>query len=42
LFADPDVIFEYFDWDIGKYAPAKLEKAGFNIEETPGQGFHIV
>jgi len=41
LFADPDVIFEHFDWNIGEYASAKLEKADFNIEETPGQGFQI-
>jgi type III restriction enzyme len=41
LFADPDVIFEHFDWDIGKYAPTKLEKSDFNINETPGKGFHI-
>jgi type III restriction enzyme len=41
LFADPDVIFEHFDWNIGDYASAKLEKSDFNIEETPGKGFHI-
>ncbi|WP_461246886.1 DEAD/DEAH box helicase [Treponema sp. R6D11] len=41
LFADPNLIFEHFDWDIGKYASAKLEKADFNIEEKPGEGFQI-
>jgi len=41
LFADPNIIFEHFDWNIGKYAPAKLEKQDFNIEETPGKGFYI-
>jgi type III restriction enzyme len=41
MFADPNVIFEYFEWDIGKYAPTKLEKTDFDIKETPGKGFHI-
>jgi hypothetical protein len=26
LFADPDVIFEHYDWNIGKIAKTKLEK----------------
>ncbi|MDR3200675.1 MAG: hypothetical protein LBT68_04390, partial [Spirochaetales bacterium] len=41
LFADPDTIFEQFDWNIGGYAPAQLDKNEFNIEETPGRGFFI-
>jgi type III restriction enzyme len=41
LFADPDVIFEHYDWNIGKIAKTKLEKEDFNIEETPGKGFNI-
>jgi type III restriction enzyme len=41
LFADPNLIFEHFDWNIGEYAPAKLEKSDFNIEEKPGEGFQI-
>jgi len=41
LLADPALIFEQFDWDIGKYAPVKLEKSDFNIEERPGVGFQI-
>jgi type III restriction enzyme len=41
LFADPDTIFEQFDWNIGDYAPAQLDKNEFNIEETPGQCFFI-
>jgi type III restriction enzyme len=41
LFADPDVIFEHYDWNIGKIAKTELEKEDFNIEETPGKGFNI-
>ncbi len=41
VFADANTIFEYFDWNIGKYAPTKLEQNDFNIEETSGKGFFI-
>jgi hypothetical protein len=40
-FADPDIIFEQFDWDIGKYAAPRLEAHEFNIEKSPGHGFFI-
>ena len=40
-FADPNVIFEYYYWNIAKEAKTRLEKSDFNIEEIPGQGFII-
>ena len=41
IFAEPDTIFEQFDWDIKDYAFCELPPAEFNIEETPGKGFFI-
>ena len=40
-FADPNIIFEYYDWNINNEAKTRLEKTDFNIEEIPGQGFSI-
>ena len=40
-FADPDILFEHYDWNIAKTGKTHLEKEDFNIEETPGQGFSI-
>ena len=40
-FADPHVIFEYYNWNIATEAKTRLEKEDFNIEETPGKGFYI-
>ncbi|MDR1149491.1 MAG: DEAD/DEAH box helicase family protein, partial [Spirochaetaceae bacterium] len=40
LFADPDTIFETFDWNIGKYAEPRLIENEFNIGET-GKGYFI-
>jgi len=40
-FADPDILFEYYDWNIAKTGKTRLEKDDFNIEEIPGQGFNI-
>jgi type III restriction enzyme len=40
LFADPDTIFETFDWNIGKYAEPRLAENEFNICET-GKGYFI-
>ncbi|MDR3170677.1 MAG: hypothetical protein LBU17_03510, partial [Treponema sp.] len=40
LFADPDTIFETFDWNIGKYAEPRLAENEFNIGET-GKGYYI-
>ncbi|MDR3049229.1 MAG: DEAD/DEAH box helicase family protein [Elusimicrobiota bacterium] len=31
VFADPDIIFESFDWDIAEFAAPKLESNEFNI-----------
>ncbi|GHT54421.1 type III restriction endonuclease [Bacteroidia bacterium] len=39
-FADPEIIFENFDWDIATFASAKLEVGEFNIEPQ-GHGFVI-
>ncbi|KAA6303195.1 MAG: hypothetical protein EZS26_000798 [Candidatus Ordinivivax streblomastigis] len=39
-FADPEIIFESFDWDIAKFASAKLDAGEFNIE-SQGHGFVI-
>ena len=39
--AEPDIIFEYYDWNLVKEAKTQLDKKDFNIEETPGQGFSI-
>jgi type III restriction enzyme len=41
IFAEPDTIFEQFDWNINDYAPCELSSVEFNIEETPGRGFFI-
>jgi type III restriction enzyme len=38
LFADPDAIFETFDWNIGEYAEPRLTEKEFNISES-GKGF---
>jgi type III restriction enzyme len=40
LFADPDTIFEAFDWNIGEYAESRLTENEFNIDET-GKGYFI-
>ncbi|KAA6339257.1 hypothetical protein EZS27_012797 [termite gut metagenome] len=39
-FADPEIIFENFDWDIAEFASAKLDAGEFNIEPQ-GHGFVI-
>jgi type III restriction enzyme len=41
LFADPDIIFEHYDWNIGKTAKTRLEKEDFNIEETPEKALSL-
>jgi type III restriction enzyme len=41
LFAEPNIIYEYYDWNFAEAAKSKLEKEDFNIEETPGKGFSI-
>jgi type III restriction enzyme len=41
IFAEPDTIFEQFDWDIKDYASCELSSVEFNIEEMPGKGFFI-
>jgi type III restriction enzyme len=41
IFAEPDTIFEQFDWDIKDYASCELPPTEFNIKETPGKGFFI-
>jgi type III restriction enzyme len=38
VFADPETIFENYDWDIAKVVPPRLEPAEFNIEPQ-GNGF---
>ena len=40
-FADPHIIFDYYDWKLKNEAKTHLEKEDFSIEETPGQGFSI-
>ena len=40
VFADPDLIFEEFDWDISKFANPKMDAHEFNIEPQ-GAGFVI-
>jgi type III restriction enzyme len=40
VFAEPDIIFEEFDWDIAKFASPKLEPYEFSIEPQ-GNGFVI-
>jgi type III restriction enzyme len=39
-FADSEIIFESFDWNIAQYASARLEENEFNIEPQ-GNGFVI-
>jgi type III restriction enzyme len=41
LFADPDTIFESFDWDIKEYDSCELTQSEFDIQEVPGKGFFI-
>jgi len=41
LFADPDTIFENFDWDIKEYDSCELTQSEFDIQEIPGKGFFI-
>jgi type III restriction enzyme len=40
-FAEPHLIFEYYNWNIAKEAKTRLEKEDFDIQEVPGQGFTI-
>jgi type III restriction enzyme len=41
LFADPETIFENFDWDIKEYDSCELTQNEFDIQEMPGKGFFI-
>ena len=38
--ADPEVVFEYFDWDLNDYAPYQLNENEFTITKQ-GNGFMI-
>ncbi len=38
--ADPEIVFEYFDWDLNEYAPYQLSEAEFKISKQ-GNGFMI-
>lgn len=38
--ADPEIVFEYFDWDLNEFAPYQLSEAEFKISKQ-GNGFLI-
>ena len=38
--ADPEIVFEYFDWDLNEFAPYQLSEAEFKISKQ-GNGFMI-